>query len=230
MTFEMTEIIKEIIFVLALIPFFMEFTILLLSFKYKSIASNISKSTNETFRAIKLRYTNSAKLGIPVKNADSFVTKSLLGKEGPLGKILGADRFSCLMVCFNLFWAIIFAMKNHSRFTYIIAVMSLCFYIFRQACAVEHRVKLITALTEDYLENTLWHRLNPSQSRGQIHVDKPLPKKNVDIAETPVAASSLSTENRTAAAPLQPLKKTPSQSLSDDNNDIIEAVLQEFLT
>lgn len=220
MTLEMIKTIKTVIFTLGIAPFFLELLAFAGTLKYKSYASDISKTSNEALRAIKLRYTNSAKLHISISNPRSFTEKILLGKNGPLKKLITIDHFCLLLVSFNLACMTVFAINGHMDFTYIIAIMSLCFYLFRQACAIEQRSHLVISLIVDYLENTLSHRVNPAREEERRPVNAV--KKREDEA-TAVASSVVPAEPEQCNA-----TETPSKS-KNDNSDIIEAVLQEFL-
>lgn len=221
------EMLKTILIASALIPFLIETAVLILSARYKKIAINLNKSQNETFRAIKLRYVNSAKLGIPIKNARGLICKSLFGKSAPLSRLLAVDRFGCLIACFNLVCAVLFIIKNHMEIAYIITLMTFCFYIFRQACAIEYRTELITMLTEDYLENTLSHRVNPA------YEEKAKQRKTTDSAEKKTSPIPSSAEPAIEEKETATQTSAPSTNMNNifkkENSDIIEAVLQEFL-
>lgn len=209
MTNEFISYLKITIFVSSLVPFLLELICFVTILRYKKYAVNINKNTNDFFRAIKLRYTNSAKLDIPIKNSRSFIEKSLLGKEGSLRHVIFLDRFCLVLVCLNLSGMTILTIKGHINFTYIISIISLCFYLFRQACDIYEHSTLIISLVEDYLENTLSHRVMPAKVSKTENI-------------TPVI---------TEKKPPQVTAKEPSKNRdsSSYNNDIIESILQEFL-
>lgn len=222
---ETLNLIKTIILVAALIPFIIELIALMLSVKYQGIAKNPGNMDHEAFRALKLRYSNCAKLGIPIKNTKCFVEKSLTGKASPLGKMILADRIGCvlfsLVLAVSSFSTIYSANTNLTDFTYSVMAFSFCFYLFRQACAVDKKADHIVTLTADYLENTLSHRLNPSSetTRRQDPGDS---GKSSDKKETPPSSDNT------------PKQCTTGNSISNkeskkDSSDIIESVLQEFL-
>lgn len=158
-------IIKVTIFFLAILPFLLEVFALVNILRYRKYATNISKNTNDFFRAIKLRYTNSAKLDINIRSSRSFIEKALLGKGGAIKYIFIIDKICLYIVSINLGATTIYAINGHTHFTYIITVMSLCFYLFRQGCAFEGHYQLIISMVEDYLDNTLFHRVKPTKER-----------------------------------------------------------------
>lgn len=227
MTSEMVKIIKTVIFTLSIFPFFLETLAFATALRYRNHAININKTSNEFFRAIKLRYTNSAKLDISIQNTKCFIEKILLGKDGPLTKVITLDHFCLLITSFNLACMTVFAINGHTDFTYIIAIMSLCFYLFRQACAVEQKSHLITSLVEDYLENTLSHRVNPArEAEGRLR-NTVIKREN---ASGTVAGSAVSAEPEQDNTTKTPSTSKNINTLSKkENSDIIEEVLQEFL-
>ena len=82
--FAMNNVIQNwipTIFFLAILPFLLEVFALTNILRYRKYATNISKNTNDFFRAIKLRYTNSAKLDINIRSSRSFIEKALLVKK-----------------------------------------------------------------------------------------------------------------------------------------------------
>ena len=207
-------IIKATIFFLAILPFLLEIFTLINILRYRKYATNIGKNTNDFFRAIKLRYTNSAKLDINIRSSRSFIEKALLGKGGPIKYLFTIDKICLYIVSINLVATIIFAINGHIHFTYIITVMSLCFYLFRQGCAFEEHCQLIISMVEDYLDNTLFHRVKPTKER----VNKaPEPIKEERKKELSVAPVLLPSTNTEAATPVA-------------TNHIIESILHEFLS
>ena len=90
--------IKIIIFSLSILPFILEIFAFVNILRYRKYASNISKTSNDFFRAIKLRYTNSAKLDISIRSTKSFVERSLLGKGGSINYIFILDRITLFLL------------------------------------------------------------------------------------------------------------------------------------
>lgn len=206
-------IIKATIFFLAILPFLLEIFTLINILRYRKYATNIGKNTNDFFRAIKLRYTNSAKLDINIRSSRSFIEKALLGKGGPIKYLFTIDKICLYIVSINLVATTIFAINGHTHFTYIITVMSLCFYLFRQGCALEEHCQLIISMVEDYLDNTLFHRVKPTKERVNKASEPIKEERKKELSVAPVLLPSTNTEASTPVA----------------TNHIIESILHEFL-
>ena len=213
MTNSTIYIIKTAIFFLAILPFLLEVFALVNILRYRKYATNISKNTNDFFRAIKLRYTNSAKLDINIRSSRSFIEKALLGKGGPIKYLFTIDKICLYIVSINLVATTIFAINGHTHFTYIITVMSLCFYLFRQGCALEEHCQLIISMVEDYLDNTLFHRVKPTKERVNKAPEPIKEERKKELSVAPVLLPSTNTEASTPVA----------------TNHIIESILHEFL-
>lgn len=189
---------------------------------YKKKAADIHNSNKELFRSIKLRYTNSAKLNIPLMDTSSYVEKYFYGKGGPFHLAYSLDRFSGFLLCTSLATTTALYVLNFANTTTLTAFISIavCFYIFRATLSTERQMKLAISYTTDYLDNTLRHRLTP----------EPLRKTNVNtITETAdkkisEAIDTLMQDNADKNKVMD-ITKSP----SNENSDIIEAVLQEFL-
>lgn len=212
-------LIKTIIFSLALSPFLLELFAFICILRYRKYATNISKNTNDFFRAIKLRYTNSAKLDIPIRSSRSFIEKVLLGKDGLMSYIFVLDRFSLFISFLCLGCTSIFTIKGHINFTYIIAILTISFYLFRQACALESHLEFIISMTEDFLDNTLYHRVKPNKE--QEFTIPTLQKRSKNI-ETVSQNSSLD--------PSTDANNSNEPSVPAATNHIIESILHEFLS
>ena len=206
-------IIKVTIFFLAILPFLLEIFTLINILRYRKYATNIGKNTNDFFRAIKLRYTNSAKLDINIRSSRSFIEKALLGKGGGIKYIFTIDKICLFIVSINLAVTTIFAIKGHTHFTYIITIMSLCFYLFRQGCSLETHCQLIISMVEDYLENTLFHRVKPAKERSNKISEPVMEERKNELPKQPIPLPSTNTE---ATVPVA-------------TNHIIESILHEFL-
>ena len=221
-------LIKTIIFSLALSPFLIELFAFLCILKYRKYATNISKNTNDFFRAIKLRYSNSAKLDIPIRSSRSFIQKVLLGKDGLMSYIFVLDEFSVFISFICLGCTSIFTIKGHINFTYLIAIMVVSFYLFRQACALDTHLEYIISMTEDYLENTLYHRVKPVRETDSSKTLPPKRSKAVEIN---------SQENSNKVYPINDVAKEACTTSNNVNsqitpaatNHIIESILHEFL-
>ena len=80
--------------------------------------------------------TNDAELFDIFKNhnwkehLDTIIEKALLGKGGGIKYLFTIDKICLFIVSINLAVTTIFAIKGHTHFTYIITIMSLCFYLF----------------------------------------------------------------------------------------------------
>ena len=214
MTESTIYMIKTTFFFLAILPFFLELFALINILRYRKYATNISKNTNDFFRAIKLRYTNSAKLDINIRSSRSFIEKALLGKGGAIKYLFIIDKICLFIVSFNLVATTIFAINGHTHFTYIITIMSLCFYLFRQGCSLESHCQLIIYMVEDYLENMLFHRVKPAKERVNKISESPVRELKKEIPAQPVLLPSGNTSVAQPAA----------------TNHIIESILHEFLS
>ena len=222
---EKIYIIKIIIFSLSILPFLLELFAFINVLRYRTFASNISKNTNDFFRAIKLRYTNSAKLDISIRSTKSFVEKSLLGKEGIIKYIFILDRITLFLVSINLIAVTIFAVIGETHFSYIIFILSLCFYIFKQGCSIDAHIQFIASMIVEHLENTLYHKTKPSKERAALKL-MPItdnePKQSLNNPEslpniTPFTKETNEYYTRSDATPAA-------------TNHIIESILQEFLS
>lgn len=206
------------------IPFILEAIAFILTLNYKRAAININKTDKEALRAIRLRYINSSKLGIPVENSKSFVSKSLYSKDNPLGRVLFMDRLGCLISCLNLICAAFFIIQNHSERSYPLLVMCLSFYIFRMACSLEQRCNHIVSIITDYLDNILAHRINPSKKEARRD------NTSVIASASSPAINSTPTDNENHKPELKPTLQPALASVNmQANSDLIESVLQEFL-
>ena len=231
--------IKTTIFILALFPFVLELFAFICILRYRKYATNISKNTNDFFRAIKLRYTNSAKLNIPVRSSKSFIKKVLLGSEGLMTYIFTIDRLSLFITFINLFASVAFAIKGHTNFTYIIAIMSISFYLFRQGCALEAHSDFIISMTEDYLDNTLYHIVKPIRENGAhtAMANKENIVNEIDNSHSE-AGDNKSTlhDNKTQLKKAAAMQLAASSNTDDSTavpaatNHIIESILHEFLS
>ena len=213
MTTSTIHIIKAMIFILALFPFFLDIFVLIRILKYRKCAANINKNPNDFFRAIKLRYTNSSKLDIPIRSTKCFIEKCLLGKEGMLKYLYIIDKFCLFIVSFNLAATTLFLINGYMNFTYIITIISLSFYLFRQGCSFESHYYFISSMLEDYLDNTLFHRVKPS--------------KEQPIKTTP----SIKTQqkNELEVKPILHTNTNTTSTIPAASNHIIESILHEFL-
>ena len=222
---EKIYIIKVIIFSLSILPFLLELFAFINVLRYRTFASNISKNTNDFFRSIKLRYTNSAKLDISIRSTKSFVEKSLLGKEGVIKYIFILDRITLFLVSINLIAVTIFAVIGETYFSYIIFVLSLCFYIFKQGCSIDAHIQFIASMIVEHLENTLYHKTKPSKERASLKL-MPLtdsePKQALDTSEN--------SPNNTHSTKATNEYYTHSDVTPAATNHIIESILQEFLS
>lgn len=225
-------LIKTIIFSLALSPFLLELFAFICILRYRKYAINISKNTNDFFRAIKLRYTNSTKLEIPIRSSRSFIEKVLLGKDGLMSYIFIFDKFSLFISFICLACTSIFTVKGHINFTYLIAILVISFYLFRQACSLETHLEFIISMTEDYLDNTLYHRVKPIKEqefsiptlhkRSKIIENKSKPD-NTYISTPDIVLSEIPPETKSDT------ESQTEPSVPAATNHIIESILHEFL-
>ncbi len=246
----MSENIFEIIHyatnICVALPFAIEIFAYIICGSYKKAALDIHNTNKEIFRSIKLRYTNSAKLGIPLEDSRSFVHKYLYGAGGPFKMPSALDKISCLIYCTALLSTTALFLRNHIGLYRMIGVLaaSFCFFIFRNAFSVARQMELTVEFSVDYLDNTLKHRLMPekkvsrpaenqvvntSQSTNETHstkniIDNAASIDNIKKAEEkPEQPSPITEENTTPAMP------SIKFNLNTQESDIIESVLQEFL-
>lgn len=212
--------IKIIVFSLSILPFLLEIFAFINILRYRRFATNIGKNTNDFFRSIKLRYTNSAKLDISIRSTKTFVEKSLLGKDGSLSYIFILDKIALFLVSINLIATTIFAGTGHIHFTYIISIMSLCFFVFRQGCSLDTHIRFIESMIIEHLENTIYHKIKPSKDRSALKIMPLSDSKKIQTKEALGQVSSINAKDEhnldTSATPAA-------------TNHIIESILQEFL-
>lgn len=228
-------LIKTTIFILTLFPFILELFAFICILRYRKYATNISKNTNDFFRAIKLRYTNSAKLNIPVRSSKSFIKKVLLGKEGLMTYIFTIDRLSIFISFINLFASVAFAIKGHTNFTYIITILTISFYLFRQCCSLEAHCDFIIAMVEDYLDNTLYHRVKPineneATTASTIRKNNNKERDNVNSKDTDKKTPLAINKNAAAMGLTTGADTNASDAIPAATNHIIESILHEFLS
>ncbi len=200
------------------LAFALQLWIFIFCTRYKKNALNMNNTNKELFRSIKLRYTNSTKLNIPLLDTNSFVEKYFYGKGGPFRLACNIDRFSGFLLCSALMTTIALYVRDYSsnaRVTAFIGI-AVCFYIFRAILSTEKQMHLAITYTTDYLENTLKHRINPEPLRSTRTLVETSKKNQAECNNT--TATSKTTNNIA-----NPHTSTPADT------DIIEAVLQEFL-
>ncbi len=214
------------------LAFALQFLTYILCTSYKKKAANIHNTNKELFRSIKLRYTNSAKLNIPLADTTSFVEKYFYGKGGPFRLAQGLDRFSGYMLCASLIATTALYVRSYSSITRMTAFMSMaiCFYIFRAALSNDKQMQLAISYTTDYLDNTLKHRLSPEPLRNT--------RSNTEASNDNVCSSNVTAirdntvdntgDNTTKTSSKNSIKNS-SETYIEENSDIIDAVLQEFL-
>ena len=222
-------LIKTIIFSLAISPFLIELFAFISILRYRKYAINISKNTNDFFRSIKLRYSNSIKLEIPVRSSRSFIQKVLWGKDGLMSYIFVLDQFSIFISFLCLGCTSIFTIKGHINFTYLISIMVVSFYLFRQACSLDVHLEFIISMTEDYLDNTLYHRVKPTKEKDS---SIPFPQKHSKNVETksPINNSDIPSPNITAIDASTSSNSVTPEVTPTATNHIIESILHEFLS
>lgn len=187
---------------------------------YKKKAADIHNTNKELFRSIKLRYTNSVKLSIPLLDTNSYVEKYFYGKGGPFHLAYNLDRFSGFLLCTSLITTTALYVRNFASTTRLNAfiVVAISFYIFRAALSTEKQMQLTVSYTTDYLDNTLRHRLSPEPLRTtKVNTEAAADKAAIN-EDTYIAEKSASNKF-----------SDMSNSAQEDSSDIIEAVLQEFL-
>ena len=226
-------LIKNVIFSLAISTFLLELFAFICILRYRKYAINISKNTNDFFRAIKLRYTNSAKLEIPIRSSRSFIEKVLLGKDGLMSYIFILDRFSIFISFICLGCTSIFTIKGHINFTYLIAILVISFYLFRQACDLETHLEFIISMTEDYLDNTLYHRVKPA--KGQEFSIPTLHKHSKKVENKSQPNDIYTYVPDTPLSDVSPEAKSNTDNSTEPSvpaatNHIIESILHEFLS
>lgn len=240
MNAEIYNILKIVLIVAVALLFFIESIIWIITARYKKISANLGKTENRVFRAIRLRYTNSSKLGICVQDTHSYVIRCLCGKGGPLGRLLTVDRLCCLISCICLISGIAIGLYGHMRLALSLSGTVAAFYIFRQFCALDYNTTIVLSLTEDYLENTLSHRISPADSAARKQVvanaSVSLPQTESRAEKDDTSEEAFEGKNVDDTPAGRDAKKTLLDSidisdllLKNDNADIIEYVLQEYL-
>lgn len=222
------HIIQRILTVMVAIPFALQLWGFFLGNRYKNAAKDIHTTNREIFRSIKLRYTNSAKLNIPLSDTDSFIAKYFYGKGGPFRLITGLERFSAILCCAALLSTTALYIRGYASITRMVAMIAatLCYYIFRCALSTEQSMELTLSFTKDYLNNTLKHRISPEPMR-HVKGDAPATTAVENVAPVKPDISEQKTESLEAATDDKVIDIA--RTLNNENSDIIEAVLQEFL-
>lgn len=218
-------LIKATIFYLAVFPFILELFAFICILRFRKFATNINKTTNDFFRSIKLRYTNSAKLDITIRSTRTFVDRSLLGKGGAINYIYILDRITLFFVSINLTSGVIFLIAGHTYFSYIIAIMSFCFYIFRQGCSIDTHIQFISSMIVEHLENTLYHKTKPQKERASFNI-MPISNK----ATEPSDINNKLQSNNPSGSKQDTTSSVNSDATPAATNHIIESILHEFLS
>lgn len=242
MTTEIINIMHRALSVMIALPFAFQLWTFILCSSYKNAAVNINTTNREIFRSIKLRYTNSAKLNIPLSDTDSFISKYFYGKGGPFRFVSCMERASGLLLCTALLATTALYVRGYADVTRMITIIatSICFYIFRSTLSTTKQMELAIYFTRDYLDNTLKHRLTPSNLRARnvkndssdsietesmtstgSNICGNINNKVIDSANVQHTATKHS-QNTTNIINI-------SDELQNENSHIIEAVLQEFL-
>ncbi len=215
MSTELINMLHRTLSVMVGLPFAFQLWIFVLCTSYKRAAANIHTTNKEIFRSIKLRYTNSSKLNIPLSDTDSFVSKYFYGNGGPFKLVSRIERTSCILLCITLLSTTALYVRDLTDTSHMVAIIaaSICFYIFRSALSTERQMSLTVAFTRDYLENTLKNHLNPDKFRTRNN-------KNDTNDSSKIKDVVPSNSNIT---------KDISETIKNDDSEIIEAVLREFL-
>ena len=224
------QIIYYTINVCVALPFALQIFAYIICIGYRKAACDIHNTKKEIFRSIKLRYTNSAKLGIPLKDARSYVTKYLYGQGGPFKFSAILEKMSSFIYCLALMTTIAMFLRHITDFNRMIAILaaSFCFFIFRTAFSVHRQMELTVEFAVDYLENTLKHRLAPEKVRA-INTTNYASKENINAPEIPSSSNVTPEKPSSDVIPISQKKKDVIIDIPKENSDIIEAVLQEFL-
>ena len=210
------------------LPFAMQIFVYIICSSYKKSATDMHNANKEIFRSMKLRYTNCAKLGIPLEDTRSFVHKCLYGKDGPFRMPLFVDKLSCFIYCVALLSTTALFIRNQIDMNRMIGVLatSFCFYIFRSAFSVSKQIIFTMEATVDYLDNTLKHRLMPNRSNVETTVSTNT-QPNIAIGDMPMKSDNNIKEPEVTAT--TPTVASIKFNINPQESDIIESVLQEFL-
>ena len=227
------RILQKTLTIMVAFPFALQLWSFFISNRYKCAALNIHTTQRELFRSIKLRYTNSAKLGIPLLDTESFVSKYFYGKGGPFNTIHRLERVGAILQCFSLLGTTAFYIRGYCELSRMIAFVSasICFYIFRSALSSDKQMTITISFTKDYLDNTLKHRVSPEPLRNVKSDTSTTPIQNIEKVAQPEKVINQTTANADITNTPQSNEKIIdiSRSLINENSEIIEAVLQEFL-
>lgn len=233
MNTETIRILQKTLTIMAAFPFALQLWSFILSNRYKHAALNIQTTQKELLRSIKLRYTNFAKLGIPLLDTESFVSKYFYGNGGPFIAINRLERVSAIIQCASLLGTTAFYIRDYCDISRMIAFISasLCFYIFRLTLSSDKQMALAISFTIDYLDNTLKHRVSLEPLRNAKSDASTTSNHNVEkVAQTDNIKAQTTANADITNTPLSNEKIIDiSRSLINENSEIIEAVLQEFL-
>lgn len=233
------EIINHAINICVALPFAMHIFAYIICGGYKKAASDIHNTKKEIFRSIKLRYTNSAKLGIPLEDAKSYVTKYLYGHGGPFRVLAIIEKIACFIYCLALMTTVALFLRDIADASRMIAVLaaSFCFFIFRTSFSIHRLMELTVEFSVDYLDNTLKHRLAPERVRVaatstpelSANTTKVTYKEDGKTTEEPDTSNRIPDKSYSDIIPISSKKRDVSIDIPQENANIIEAVLQEFL-
>lgn len=239
MNTDIYEIINCAINICVALPFAMHIFSYIICGSYKKAACDIHNTKKEIFRSIKLRYTNSAKLGIPLEDAKSYVAKYLYGQGGPFRVLAIIEKIACFIYCLALMTTVALFLRDIADANRMIAVLaaSFCFFIFRTAFSIHRLMELTVEFSVDYLENTLKHRLSPEKVRTTAtstpehtaNITKVTYKEDIKATEEPDSSNTIPDKSYSDIIPISKKKRDVSIDIPQENSDIIEAVLQEFL-
>ena len=222
-------VLKYLLISLIIFAFLLEAVIWMIALRYKKMASNISKTENQIFRAIRLRYINSLKLGMPIKNVKSYIIKTLCGKGGFLGRIMATDRFCCLISFMCIIGGIALTLIEHERFGMTLFAASFSFYVFRAFCGIDMQSRLIIMFTEDQLDNVIGHKVDLAEAPSR---NKAKQKETETVTQEEKVSESTVPKTDTPKKQNSFLDSIDVTELLMKNNseDIIEYVLKEYLT
>lgn len=172
-------------------------------------AQNMQAVSHKLLKQILLRFTNCAKLNIPIVNTSAFVKRYLenytfLGFHYGFFKELGTF-FSMLGVGFSLLGIYLYS-DTFYQYGVFTVLCSIIYAFFCQFMNHEKQTGNIVTLITDYLDNTLCHRITP-----QITKREP---------ESPAAATQ---------EPIHQPTPPKSNSISRENEDVIFSVINDFL-
>lgn len=185
---------------------------------------NMQGVKHTLLKQILLRFTNCARLNIRICNTYSFVKKYLSNYTFAGLHYSSLHKFSTALSMIGLVLTT-YGTLTYSDTYYKYALISILFFIiyalFCRFVDTSGRIEQTVDIITDYLDNTLNHRL--------------LPTENLSASNAAVSAAAATDELSSADSPAPNVKKSPTEKSGDktkeelNSDEIIFSVINDFL-